>query len=201
MKKSLLIIFTKNPKLGKVKTRLAESVGPEKALRVYQFLLDHTFQITRHFELDKIVFYSDFIPGNDIWKKSDFKQSIQTGTDLGEKMSNAFRSSFIKGYEKIVLIGSDCYELDESHIQNAFDQLEKNEIVLGPASDGGYYLIGMTEHFPKLFRDKKWSTDSVFKDTVEDITALNLTAHYLPELSDVDDLKDLMKYEDLFAMM
>jgi uncharacterized protein len=201
MKKALLIVFTKNPKLGKVKTRLAATIGDEKALRVYQFLLDHTFQITRHLDLDKAVYYSDFIPTNDVWKKYDFKQFLQTGADLGEKMSNAFRSSFIRGYEKVVLIGSDCYELDENYLRVAFNHLEKNQVVIGPAEDGGYYLIGMDAHHPSLFENKKWSTASVFNETFQNIADLNLTSHYLQELSDIDDLNDLMKHEDLFTMM
>jgi rSAM/selenodomain-associated transferase 1 len=201
MKKALLIVFTKNPKLGKVKTRLAASVGDEKALRIYQFLLDHTFQITRHLEFDKVVYYSDFMPANDVWKKYDFKQFLQTGSDLGEKMSNAFRSAFIRGYEKVVLIGSDCYELEEKEILEAFEKLETKQVVVGPATDGGYYLIGADAYYPALFENKQWSTASVFNDTFQNIADLNLTSHYLQELSDIDDLKDLMKHEDLFAMM
>jgi rSAM/selenodomain-associated transferase 1 len=201
MKKALLIVFTKNPKLGKVKTRLAASVGDEKALRVYQFLLDHTFQITRHLEMDKAVYYSDFMPANDVWKKYDFKQFLQTGSDFGAKMSNAFRAAFIRGYEKVVLIGSDCYELNEKEILEAFEKLETKQVVVGPAADGGYYLIGMDNFYPTLFENKNWSTASVFNDTFQNIVDLNLTSHYLQELSDIDDLKDLMKHEDLFTMM
>lgn len=201
MSKELLIVFVKNPRLGKVKTRLAESIGDQKALKIYQILLDHTLLVTQNLFMDKTVYYSDFIPANDSWKKAGFSQQIQTGNDLGEKMSNAFRAAFIKGYDKVVLIGSDCYDLEESHLKSAFYQLEKKQVVLGPAVDGGYYLIGMTEHFSDLFKNKKWSSSTVFNDTFTDILNQNLTAYKLHELSDIDDLKDLIKYENLFNLL
>ncbi|MBI3133617.1 MAG: TIGR04282 family arsenosugar biosynthesis glycosyltransferase [Bacteroidetes bacterium] len=201
MKKELLILFIRNPRLGKVKTRLAASIGNEKALRIYQLLLDHTLKITQKSDADKVVYYADFIPANDAWQKAGFKQAIQTGSDLGERMSNAFRSAFIRGYERVVLIGSDCYELTEKEIQEAFEQLVQKQVVIGPATDGGYYLAGLSEHVPALFQNKAWSTPSVFKDTLGDIEKLALTFHLLTELPDIDELNDLLKYDDLFALM
>lgn len=201
MKKKLLIVFAKNPRLGKVKTRLAASVGNEKALRIYHLLLDHTARITADIEVDKVVHYSDFIPASDLWLKLNFKQHLQRGNDLGERMATAFRSSFIRGYEQVVLIGSDCYELDQQILEQAFKQLDTNDVVLGPAKDGGYYLIGMNEFYGSLFDNIQWSTSSVLSETKKILEQNTLSYSLLPELSDIDDLNDLMRYDDLFVLI
>ncbi|HYI78143.1 MAG TPA: TIGR04282 family arsenosugar biosynthesis glycosyltransferase, partial [Chryseolinea sp.] len=140
MTKQLLIVFIKNPILGKVKTRLAASLGDQKALRVYKKLLDHTLRITGNLEYDKMVYYSDFVPEKDEWLGAGFKQGLQLGQDLGQKMKNAFKDGFRAGYSRIVIIGSDCFELTSYHIAKAFDSLENANVVVGPATDGGYYL-------------------------------------------------------------
>ena len=196
-----IIVFIKNPKAGKVKTRLAEMIGEQKALKVYQHLLDHTLRIAEATDADKIVCYSEFIPANDAWKKAGFEQALQTGADLGERMTNAFRSSFIKGYEKTILIGSDCFEIDPEHLEDAFAKLTDNDLVIGHARDGGYYLIGMRESNPELFTGIQWSQPDVFKKTMDKAAAKGLKTALTDELSDIDHFSDLMNYPVLMNLL
>lgn len=199
--KELLIIFAKNPRMGKVKTRLATSIGNEKALRIYEILLRHTLRITQNYTGEKAVYYSDFIPANDDWKKNGYHQFLQHGNDLGEKMAQAFRSAFIRGYDKVILIGSDCYEITEKEIELAFEKLSDFNMVIGPATDGGYYLIGLTQPVPQVFQNKNWGTETVLEGTLKDAEALSVSVHQLQVLSDIDDLNDLLKYDDLFSLI
>ena len=185
------MVFIKNPTLGKVKTRLAASVGNEKALDIYKSLLNHTYIESRKITADKIVFYSDFIDSNDAWAKSGFSQELQKGNHLGEKISNAFIKAFNMGYKKVLIIGSDCPELKESHIKDAFTYLHQHDAVIGPAYDGGYYLLGLNKFHPELFQNKNWSTENVLLDTISDFIKLRLLFKLLPTLHDIDDEKDL----------
>ncbi len=186
--RNLLIIFTRNPELGKVKTRLAKSVGNQKALDIYKFLLQRTKEVTLQVDCDKTVFYSQEIAQNDIWNL-EFSKEIQTGNDLGEKMQNAFSSAFEKGYEKVAIIGSDLYDLEPHHISEAFEKLDSHDVVMGPAQDGGYYLLGLKEVYPNIFQNKEWGTSTVRKDTLNDLQKVSL--HLLEELNDVDVIDDI----------
>jgi rSAM/selenodomain-associated transferase 1 len=201
MHSNRIIVFIKNPKAGKVKTRLAEMIGDQKALKVYQHLLDHTLRVSSLVDADKLVCYSDFIPASDAWKKAGFEQAVQSGNDLGERMTNAFRSSFIKGYEKIILIGSDCFEIDPEHIEEAFQKLDQAELVIGPAKDGGYYLIGMQNPHPEIFQNITWSQPDVLQNTIEKMEQFNLSFALTPELADIDDFSDLMNYPVLMNLI
>jgi rSAM/selenodomain-associated transferase 1 len=187
--KNSLIIFTRNPILGKVKTRLAKSVGNEIALEIYQFLLNKTREVTLNIPADKVVFYSEEITNKDIWDATIYKKELQKGTDLGAKMSNAFKTCFKNGYEKVLLIGSDLFDLEEFHIHEAFEKLEKNDVVIGPALDGGYYLLGLKKMHPKIFMNKKWGTASVRENTLKNLEKVNV--HLLPILNDVDVIEDI----------
>lgn len=187
--KNLLIIFTKNPVAGKVKTRLAKDLGNEKALEIYKFLLKHSAEITRSAEADKQVYYSDQIARNDIWPEDAFSKRKQEGEDLGERMENAFKAGFAEGYEKIVIIGTDLYDIKTADIDQAYHELEKNDYVIGPAYDGGYYLLGMKSLNSALFRNKEWSTSSVFQDSLEDMKQKKVKV--LQTQNDIDVLEDI----------
>ena len=110
-------------------------------------------------------------------------------------MKNAFEASFAQGYKKVCIIGSDCYELDTHILEEAFAQLDRKEVVIGPAKDGGYYLLGMRKMHMHLFENKKWSTSSVLSDTLNDLKEANLSFYLLPELTDIDEEKDLITLE------
>ncbi len=192
MMKDALIIFTKNPEAGKVKTRLAATLGNEAALSVYVQLLSHTASITNYLPADKFVFYSSHILQEDVWNNKHFFKQVQAGSDLGEKMKNAFAATFQKGYNKIVVIGTDCPDLNAGIIMNAFTYLNSHEVVIGPAEDGGYYLLGMKHLYSELFEDINWSTNTVLSETQMKCTALQLNYCLLPVLKDIDEEKDLI---------
>lgn len=186
----LLLLFVRNPELGKVKTRLAATVGPEVALEVYIHLLQHTRQVTQQLPVDKLVYYAEKIAHTDNWPDDIYQKALQHKGDLGEKMNAAFENAFASGYTSVVIIGSDCQQLTQEIIQQAFAALETHDVVIGPALDGGYYLLGMKKLHPPFFRNKQWSTEHVFPDTLEDTRALHLTYTLLPILSDVDKAED-----------
>ena len=187
--KNLLIIFTRNPVLGKVKTRLAKTVGDKTALDIYTFLLKKTKEITLDSPCDKVVYYSEKIIKNDIWNCNSFRKEVQSGEDLGAKMKNSFYDAFENNYRKVVLIGSDIYDLESYHINEAFKKLDTNDVVIGPALDGGYYLIGLKKIHPKIFDNKKWGSSTVRKDTLKNLEKVDV--HLLPILNDVDVIEDI----------
>lgn len=192
------MVFVKNLQRGRVKTRLAKTVGDEKALEVYRVLLDHTLTIAKRVDCDKAIFYSDYIEETDKWRKAKFNQFVQSGNDLGERMYNAFKQTFSNQYKSVVIIGSDCLDLNEHIITDAFDILYDNEIVIGPAKDGGYYLLGMRKLYKEFFINKHWSTENVLLDTLLDVSQLNVSMKLLPTLSDIDEEKDLEVHKNLF---
>lgn len=185
-----LIIFMKNPQPGKVKTRLAKTIGEGEAFEVYLKLLDHTRNVASDIPVDTHVFYSDFIDDDDEWSDVQYFKHLQRGRDLGERMHHAFAKIFDRGYRKVVIIGSDCFELRAKHIIRAFDILNRFEAVIGPARDGGYYLLGLRRLVSSVFNNKNWSTDSVFEETIKDFQEENIIWQELPVLRDVDTLKD-----------
>jgi rSAM/selenodomain-associated transferase 1 len=187
--KNLLIIFTRNPILGKVKTRLAKTVGDKTALDIYTFLLKKTKEITLDSPCDKVVYYSEKIIKNDIWNCNSFRKEVQFGEDLGAKMKNSFYDAFENNYRKVVLIGSDIYDLESYHINEAFKKLDTNDVVMGPALDGGYYLIGLKKMHPKIFDNKRWGSSTVRKDTLKNLEKVDV--HLLPVLNDVDVIEDI----------
>lgn len=189
--KNLLIIFYRNPELGKVKTRLAATLGNEKALAIYLQLAAYTHQITQRITANTTVYYSHTIEMNDVWPTDEFKKEVQKGELLGERMEEAFRAAFNKDYEKVCVIGTDCLELTTEIIEHAFDALTKTDVVLGPAKDGGYYLIGMKKLYIDVFVNKHWSTHTVTHDTLLDLERLALSYTLLPLLSDIDVEEDL----------
>ncbi|WP_299759360.1 TIGR04282 family arsenosugar biosynthesis glycosyltransferase [uncultured Pontibacter sp.] len=191
MGKSKLLLFVRNPELGKVKTRLAASVGPEVALEVYIHLLQHTKQVTQDLPVDKVVYYTGGINNNDMWPNTKYEKREQMSGDLGQRMQSAFAEAFLEGYTSVVIIGSDCLQLTPEIISKAYQELETHDVVIGPALDGGYYLLGMNCLYPQLFQNKQWSTEHVFPDTIQDLQQLHLSCCLLPRLSDVDHAEDL----------
>ena len=183
-----LVVFARRPERGKVKTRLAASVGEDKALEIYIRLLCHTREVIRQVDCDPHIFLTE--PAEDgFWQ--GFQEKLQTTGDLGERMQAAFSLLFEQGYNKVMIIGSDCPHLQAAHIITAFEALERNDIIIGPAMDGGYYLLAMKQLWPTLFRNKNWSTSEVLAQTMTDIQAQHLSCYQLPVLSDVDEAADV----------
>lgn len=190
---SLLMIFIKNPVFGKVKTRLAEEIGEEKALHIYRRLLKLTRDITQNMNCDLQLWYSDFKSNDDIWEEGDYQKKVQYGKDLGDRMKNAFKEAFNSGYKRTVIIGSDCAQLKEKYLEQAFHELGASDMVIGPSQDGGYYLLGMNFPALELFDDKNWSSDTVYDDTISQMKREGYSFSRLPVLNDIDTLRDLKK--------
>lgn len=191
MKKSdsLLLIFTRNPELGKVKSRLAADIGKDKALEIYKFLLDHTQKVTLPLNIDKQVWYSEEVWENDIWSSQNYTKHLQVGKDLGERMQFAFEQGFEKGYKYISIIGSDLYDITSVEIEAATQKLKEHDVVIGPATDGGFYLLGLSVKDYKIFKNKEWGTSSVFKDCMDSVKKLKTCQ--LSSKNDVDYLSDI----------
>ncbi len=189
--KSALIIFLKYPELGRSKTRLAATIGKENALKVYIELLEHTNLISKKLSFDKYLFYDKVTVNKMPWGDDIYQTAYQIESDLGGRMHNAFEQLFAKGYDKIIIIGSDCYELTTEIIKEAIIKLDTNKVVVGPAKDGGYYLLGLTKLIPQLFTDVAWSTEEVFSATVKTLETLQISYATTPVLSDIDTFEDL----------
>lgn len=187
-----LVIFVKNPVEGKVKTRLAKSIGDEKAVVIYKQLLQHTYIITKEMSIDKYVYYGDFVNNNDIWDEN-YKKALQQGADLGQRMENAFKEVLSVGYKKVLIIGSDCAQLTTDIINTAIEKLDESDIVIGPSLDGGYYLLGMKKITSQLFNGIEWSTNTVFSKSLEIAGNQHLKVTTVQKLSDVDVIEDVPK--------
>jgi len=191
--KNLLLVFTRNPELGKCKTRLAATIGDENALKVYKFLLSHTAELTKDVNAAKQVWYSEEIWEDDIWDNSLFDKRLQRGSNLGVRMANAFQEGFASGFERIIIIGSDMYDLNKADLKNAFEQLKFKDFVIGPAEDGGYYLLGMNVFKANLFQNKDWGKETVLKDSLNDLR--NEKIALLEARNDVDLYEDIEDIE------
>ncbi|QMW01548.1 TIGR04282 family arsenosugar biosynthesis glycosyltransferase [Spirosoma foliorum] len=187
-----LIVFVKNPIPGQVKTRIARTVGDARAVEVYSHLLAYTQQLAHSFANECVVYYGDFINPDDGWNQ--YPKYQQTGADLGERMANAFQEQFATGANKVIIIGSDCLEITPDHINQAIRVLDTVDVVIGPATDGGYYLLGMNQLQAFLFRDMPWSQPELCQLTELAILQHNLTFARLGELTDIDEWADYERY-------
>ncbi|RPD48571.1 glycosyltransferase [Hymenobacter sediminis] len=191
-----LLLFARPPELGRVKTRLAADIGAEAALAVYRQLLTYTRGVAGPVAAHKIVWLAEAGPAADLtdWWPG-FEQQPQPPGDLGQKMEAAFAYSFARQATAVVIIGTDCPGLTTEHLEAAFEALATHDVVLGPATDGGYYLLGMRQLWSSLFQNKAWSTATVRAATMADVEHLGLRLHLLPELSDLDTGADLRAWE------
>jgi len=192
MKKEVVLVFQKNEALGKVKTRLAAGVGEEQALDIYRQLLDKTYLTLKDISVSITTYFSEFIPDNPIHSAEN--KLVQVGQDLGERMKNAFAENFESGMEKVLLIGTDCPSLEGKHIIQAIEALDQSDLVLGPARDGGYYLIGMSRRADFLFEGITWSSEWVLSQTLALAAEQGLQTSLLPILEDIDTLEDWEHY-------
>lgn len=188
--KKAIIVFQKAAVLGKVKTRLANRIGNEQALNVYTYLVAYTHRQLAEIDADIFVFFAGN-PDATFGGISNYCIRQQCEGDLGMRMATAFAEVFAAGYDQVLVIGTDCYELKASMLEEAFQGLNDADLVIGPAKDGGYYLLGLTKPEPKLFDGIEWSTASVFPDTMEIAASLGKSVYFLPELNDVDRYEDL----------
>ncbi|HAW18685.1 MAG TPA: glycosyltransferase [Flavobacteriales bacterium] len=180
-----------NPDKGRVKRKLAKEVGDEQALGVYQKLLIYTKEITKKLNCDKSVFYSDRIDDNDLWDNMIYTKNLQSGDNRGERLTDAFTRAFAMGKDRVVVIGTDCIELESYMIKEAFAVLESNDVVMGPSSDGGYYMLGMKKFLPMLLLEKDWNSDDLLMDTIIDLKKLDSKYYLLKTLNNIETSADL----------
>lgn len=194
----VLIVMAKRPKLGQAKTRLAASVGNELALTFYNLMLAKTLQTA------ELVPYHTCIAATGEGTYSfpeTFEVIEQVKGDLGRRMSSAFDYAFQNNKAtSVVMIGTDCYELEPAIIKDAFRKLSTKDVVLGPSQDGGYYLIGMNELHEELFMNMTWSVETVLEETKIKLTSAGLSFAEVKELNDIDTLEDL-KDSSLYAQV
>lgn len=201
-----LLLFVKNPQLGHVKTRLAASIGPESALEVYRYLLQHTREVALQLPVERMLFYSQEIIHQDEWPTPDFQKWVQDPSpDLGQKMHSAFSLAKDQGYEKVMILGSDCFQITPEILHHAFEALDTQPIVLGPATDGGYYGLGVNfaqgithAHLTTIFLNKTWSHAHVADEARAAFQSCGLPHIELPTLSDVDVEEDIAPIRHLF---
>lgn len=182
----------KNPVLGKAKTRIAATAGDEEALRIYKLLLAHTRAVTMATDVDRYLYYSDYLEDDD-WADDVYHKRVQSDGDLGERLRSAF-SELSKDYDKMIVIGSDCAEITRDHIIAALNILELKDIVIGPVHDGGYYLLGMNGYHPEVITDVEWSTDAVTAQTIAKAEEKKLSHKMIEMLHDIDYHEDWVQY-------
>ncbi|PKA12070.1 TIGR04282 family arsenosugar biosynthesis glycosyltransferase [Leptospira meyeri] len=191
MEKNKLIIFAKQPERGKVKTRLAVSIGEDQTLKIYLELLEITKKITSTLSVEKIVYWDHLHLVNTLEFEFGDSKKVQAEGDLGLKMKIAFENEFRSNFGKVLIIGTDCPFLTKEILEKAYHSLDDTDFVIGPAMDGGYYLLGMREFFPFVFDSIPWSTSEVLPLTLEVIQKNKKTVTLLTELNDIDDIFDL----------
>jgi hypothetical protein len=189
----ILLIFLKYPEPGKVKTRLAEDLGYEKATEIYSRMAESIIHnLSKSKEYKTIVFFDPPDRKREIenWLGKRYQLFAQEGKSLGERMVNAFNKTFSLGAKKAVIIGTDCVEISMEIVSQAFNSLDETDVVLGPAEDGGYYILGMKKLIPEIFDDIRWSTSQVLVQTIDKIKENGLKFSLLKTLRDIDTLSD-----------
>lgn len=194
-----LIVFAKAPILGSVKTRMQPDLAIEDSLNLHGLLVRLWIERLRDWDLGSVhksIFFSPF--GGEQLGVLDLPPGIdvqtQRGRDLGERLSQALRQKWNEGFRRVVFIGTDSPLLDFRDLQTAFLELNRNPVVIGPATDGGYYLIGFSRHLPDLFSGISWGTPLVFGETVQQLERRSIRWHRLREILDLDTYEDLVRF-------
>ncbi len=191
-----LIIFTRYPQPGKTKTRLIPALGVEGAANLQRQMTEYTLSnVKKLCKSTAISFEVRFADGNlqlmQGWLGTELNYQLQGEGDLGKRMENSFLNAFNKGAQKVVIIGIDCPGVNVEVLAEAFEKIPDCDLLLGPAVDGGYYLIGLKRAIGELFTNIDWGTAKVLQQTVDIAQQLNLSVGYLRTLADVDRPEDL----------
>jgi uncharacterized protein len=194
-----LVIFARLPRKGDVKTRLGKSIGMHKSAELYRLFAEHAFTLGRQLLVAGSTVYVFYDPGANAdemraWVGPSLLLVPQEGATLGDRMRRAFDVTFAEESKQTIIIGTDVPELDLLTIERGYDALHHHDAVIGPASDGGYYLLGMNAPTKELFDGIAWSSGTVYRDTVEHLRRLNLSFCQLNELADIDTISDYEAY-------
>ena len=206
LKPAIIALFVKPPIPGRVKTRLARNIGDEAACSIYRRLADHTINEIQASSFPLTLFFDGYNPNllPLSWKEAAQVCLPQQGDDLGSRMAYAFQELFSKGYEKVVLIGSDIPGIDAGYLKQAFSMLNAgNNLVIGPALDGGYCLIGFNASgfTNTIFNGITWSTNQVLQQTLQAAKKAGLSTGLLKSLQDIDTLADLQNEESCLGWL
>jgi len=198
---NVLMIFLKYPEAGKVKTRLASSIGEKLAAFYYKGFVETVIKNTRSFNYTRQIIFTPRQKGKEIseWLGTNEKYFAQEGLCLGARQANAFKEAFKAGARKVVVIGTDNPLIDNDMINQAMQFLENNDLVIGPSVDGGYYLLGMKEFNEKIFEKIDWSTDKVFEQVLRNASDIGMSVGVLKESFDVDTLDDLTLLKEKYG--
>jgi len=194
MSESALVVFLKHPRPGAVKTRLAAAIGAEAAAGLYRALAEQVLEATTPTagDYERLVFFDppeslpemrDWLPG--------VRLMAQSGHDLGARMADAFARAFARGARRVAIVGTDAPGVSRATVRAALSALDAADVVIGPAADGGYYLIALRAPGPGLFAGIEWSTPDVREQTLARAAAAGLSVRELKHLRDVDTLDDL----------
>lgn len=191
-----LIVFTRYPEPGKTKTRLIPALGERGAADFQRQMTQKAIAQARELHAERPISLEVHFNGGNLplmqdWLGDDLAYRPQVEGDLGVKMASAFQRAFSQGKSGVVIIGSDCPDLDADLLLQSFQFLVRHDLVLGPATDGGYYLIGLRRFIPEIFNGISWSTAAVLRQTVEVAKSMQLAIAYLPTLTDIDRPEDL----------
>ena len=199
--KKHLIIFTRYPQPGKTKTRLIPALGVEGATNLQRQMTEFTLSKVKKFQESAAISFEIRFTGGNLqlmqnWLGTELNYLLQGEGDLGKRMENSFLSAFNKGAQEVVIIGIDCPDISAEVLAQAFEKIHNCDLLLGPAVDGGYYLIGLKRAIGELFINIDWGTAKVLQQTVDIAQQLNLSVGYLPTLADVDRPEDLPIWEN-----
>jgi hypothetical protein len=196
--KNGVIFFVKYPVLNRVKTRLAKSIGNQHALNLYRCFTQDIFSMLARSQTPVLIFFDPADKENEVrqWLKNSSYYYAQQGNDLGAKMHHAFTKAFSLGFSQLILIGSDVPAIDITLINTAFSQLATHNSVIGPARDGGYYLVGFGQdsYNAFVFEQMEWSNAQVYAKTLEKLKQVNCTYSVLETKTDIDEFPDLVHY-------
>lgn len=192
-----LVVFLKAPRPGHVKTRLAASLDGDAAAAIYRVLVQRTLAAARRFArtqpattVELRFTPADADPEIAAWRESNWISTDQGDGDLGQRLRRTFDHAFAQGASRVIVVGTDCPSLTDADLTEAFAALDFHEVVLGPALDGGYWLLGLRAPAPTLFEDMPWSTSTVFAETHRRAAAAGLHVKELRRLADIDTLED-----------
>jgi len=198
-----IILFTRFPQPGRVKTRMIDRLGPHGAAQLHKKLTEQVIcQIKPALESQKIKLHIYYCGGSQQemadWLGKKYPLCNQQGSDLGQRMKHAFAQTIRQGAERILLIGSDCPDINADVITSGLEKLNNHDLVLGPAADGGYYLIGLgaaRNENATLFNSINWGTDQVLEQTLTQAKKGGLSYSLLPQLHDIDRPEDLVYFD------
>jgi uncharacterized protein len=191
-----LALFARRPAAGEVKTRLSPALPATLALELYRAMLEDAIAVTAPAGADeRFVYWAGAPEARDrALAPNGMRAREQEGRDLGERMARAFDELLAAGGDRALIVGADCPGLDSGTLRDAFEALATHDAVVGPARDGGYYLIGLRRRAPDLFRDIEWSTPRVLDQTLARAAQAGVTIQRLPVLGDLDTPEDLLRW-------